>query len=177
MEPTIEFVVIDVETTGLDSSTDEIIEIGALLYMPANHSGMRYRLESMQSLVKPRRNISPFITKLTGITNEMVQRDGRELGSVMEQFEDFIGGRRVVAYNAPFDLRFLRAAGMSLSGPVSCALKMAREAWPGVSSYKLEDIAKIMGLPAVGPSHRTLSDCQHAFFVYITAMRSLGRVE
>ncbi|MBI2960914.1 MAG: 3'-5' exonuclease, partial [Betaproteobacteria bacterium] len=159
-----QFVVVDLETTGLDSSRHEIIEIGAVrVNRDSDHH------TTFQAFIKPSRKIPAKITKITGITQEMIERDGEPLEPVLRQFLEFAGNRRLVFYNAEFDMAFLsRAAartGLKIENEVSCALDMARRAWPRRRSYKLTDLAKSGGLSTDG-AHRALHDCRLTITVY-----------
>lgn len=169
-----EFVVFDLETTGLDPSRDAIIEIGAILYNKASLSNGKLDATTFQALVDPGRPIPSKIVQLTGITDAMVRADGVPPNRALQEFADFIGSHRLVAFNADFDLSFLRAAGLDVSNPTSCALRMSRAAWPGRRSYKLQDLAHSV---QTGATHRALADCQKALIVYVGAVKALGRVE
>lgn len=173
-----EFIVFDLETTGLDATKHEIIEVAALLVTREQVTAKESRVVTFQSLVKPQRKVPAKITTLTGITQEMVDQQGEELENVLRQFLDFVGNRRLVAYNAEFDIGFLQAAlpaiGSTLENPVSCALKMARRAWPGRKSYKLDVLAKKVD---AGQAHRALADCHRALIVYIAAAAQLKSIE
>ncbi len=169
------FVVFDLETTGFSPRKNEIIEIGAVKINRDfdNH-------EIFQALIKPNKEIPRKITEMTGITQEMVDNEGENLASALEEFVNFIEDLRLVAYNADFDMRFIKEALMShditIKNPVSCALKMARRAWPGLKSYKLKDIANIRGLSTEG-NHRALKDCELTITVYSEAAAELGSVK
>ena len=99
-------VVFDTETTGIDFGRDEIIEIGAAAYTTAGEA------ESMDLLIRltPGRRLPPFITQLTGITPEQLEREGAEKADACAAFCALLGtGERTLlaAYNAQFDLNFL----------------------------------------------------------------------
>ena len=81
------FVALDLETTGLDSHRDTIIEIGAVKY-----DGTKI-VDRWQSLINPQRLIPTPIIQLTGITNEMV-RDAPPIKAVIQEFADFVGDMR-----------------------------------------------------------------------------------
>ncbi len=99
-------VVFDTETTGIDFGRDEIIELGAAAYTAAGEA------EHMDLLIQltPGRTLPPFITRLTGITPEQLEREGVEKVAACEDFCALLGtGERTLlaAYNAQFDLNFL----------------------------------------------------------------------
>lgn len=169
-----EFVIIDLETTGLSATNDEIIEIGAIrAYRDSDYH------DTFETLVKPSIPIPSIITKITGISQKMVDDEGVELEEALRDFLEFIGDRRLVAYNMRFDIKFLRNAvkkiGMKITNPTSCALVMARRAWPGLKSYKLTELAKIGGFDT-SSSHRALYDCEITMRVYTTAAVELGSI-
>ena len=80
------FAVIDIETTGLDSAEHEIIEIAAVM---VNRDSTRH--ETFTALVKPEKKLPKKITELTGITNEMLDREGERLNDAMLNFLHFVG--------------------------------------------------------------------------------------
>jgi DNA polymerase III epsilon subunit family exonuclease len=100
--PLREFVFFDFETTGLSPRTDRVIEIAALRVGRAGKV-----LDSYESLIRIDRRLSPFITKLTGISDDMLA-DQRPVKTVMPEFLDFIGNLVVVSYNISFDMGFIR---------------------------------------------------------------------
>lgn len=167
------FVVYDLETTGLEASRHEIIEIGAILVNRDEDEHLTF-----QTLVKPTKRIPKRITELTGITADMVESEGRELHEALTLFREFVGELPLVAFNAEFDDAFLRAACESLAAPhftneVCCALKLARRAWPGRKSFRLSDLARDGNLSAEG-THRALGDCRRTMIVYAAAARQVG---
>ncbi len=167
------FVVFDLETTGLKSDVHEIIEIGAIRVnrYSDNH-------DTFEALVRPSKKIPKRITEITGITQDMVEKDGDSLEIALAQFIEFVGDLPLVSFNAEFDMAFLTAAvqknqaGALANNPVSCAMKMARRAWPGRKSYRLTDLAKDGGLPA-DATHRALGDCKRTVIVYTAAAAKL----
>ena len=167
------FVVFDLETTGLKPDTHEIIEIGAIR---VNRDSDNH--DTFQALVKPTKKIPKKITEITGITQDMVEKDGEPLKVLLPQFLEFVGDLPLVSYNAEFDMAFLTAAirktqaGKQVNNRVSCALKMARRAWPGLKSYRLPDLAKIGNL-SDEDNHRALGDCKRTMIVYTAAAAKL----
>lgn len=94
---------LDVETTGLDRAANEIIEIGICSYDAQDRSISPV----YQSYVKPHQEIKPFITSLTGITEEDV-KDAKGIDEVLEEVLPLIRGGLLVMHNADFDLGFLK---------------------------------------------------------------------
>lgn len=96
-----EYVVVDLETTGLDPYKGcEIIEIG-ITEIISGKIGRNY-----SRFVKPKGIIPSFITDITNITNEMVENEPG-IEDVLPKFRNYIGNRTIVAHNAKFDLKFL----------------------------------------------------------------------
>jgi len=167
------FVVFDLETTGLDKWNDEVIEIGGIRVNRDNDVH-----DTFQTLVRPARQIPRFITRLNGISQEMVERDGMPSQLAIREFANFIQDLPLVSFNAEFDMAFLQKLasqhGIILHKPVSCALKTARLAWPGRNSYRLDDLARDGGLSR-DDTHRALADCRRTLIVYTSAASLLGR--
>lgn len=96
-----EFVVFDLETTGLEPAMHEIIEIGAVKIKNLKIVSKFHRL------IKPRKPVSNFTSNFTGITNQMLEVE-KPIEEVLPQFLSFIEGTVLVAHNADFDYRFIR---------------------------------------------------------------------
>lgn len=156
----VDFVVVDLETTGAHSTENAITEIGAVRVRGGEVIG------EFQTLVRPVGSvISPFVSRLTGITNGMVA-DAPVIESVLPSFLEFMRGAVLVAHNAPFDVGFLRAACLRLDYPwpgprVLDTVSLARKALPRpeVNNHKLATLAAYFGT-AVQPDHRALSDAR-----------------
>ncbi len=158
----------DFETTGLCHVKEVIIEVAAVKYVPGASVHPQ-----MSSLIKIDRPLPRFISRLTGITDQMLNAEGRQMEDVLDEFIEFIGAHDVVAFNVNFDARFLNAAlqrhgRKPLRNSADCALERARAAWPDLDSHKLEKLVAHLGLPKTG-SHRALNDTLHALDVYFLA--------
>lgn len=159
----------DFETTGLCAKKDAIIEVAAVRYVPGAGSHPH-----MQRLIAIDRALPPFITRLTGINDEMLQAQGRRMDEVLDEFIEFIGDHPVVAFNINFDTRFLNAAierhgRRPIQNVGHCALARARAAWPELDSHKLVNVAKHLNLQ-MGTSHRALDDTLLALEVYFHSL-------
>lgn len=97
-----EFVALDVETTGLKPSRQRVIEVAIVRYRDGQPAG------SFETLLNPDRAIPEFITRLTTITNELVE-DAPHFGDVARQAIEFIGDSLIVGHNVRFDIGFLNA--------------------------------------------------------------------
>ncbi len=152
-----EFIVFDVETTGLSAmGGDRIIEIAAVKVRDGKVAGEFY------SLVNPKRALSPEAMLINQITEEMVV-NAPTSQVVLPQLIDFIGGGCVAGHNVRFDLGFV-GYELSLIGrrfkddtPVVDTLKMSRELLPYLSSHKLAYIARSLGI-SIGETHRAMAD-------------------
>ena len=173
------YVVVDLETTGGRPGPGAITEIGAY-----RMEGPRMT-ESFATLVRPRGPISPFVTRLTSITNEMVA-DAPTIERVLPAFRDFLGDAVMVAHNAQFDFTFLdfefrRLFGMGLKNPVLCTLRLSRRFVPSLRRRRLDALAEHFGLSTEG-RHRGLGDARMAaellsIFLDIAAQSGITRVD
>ena len=163
------FVFFDLETTGLSPRGCRIIEMAALRVGEAGAIA-----GSFQALVRINQSLPYFITKLTGITNAMLAR-GERIESVFPRFCEFVGDLPLVAYNASFDMGFLRAEAarqkIRLGNTPVCALAVTRARVPGLSSYKLKMVAEHFGIQE-RQTHRALDDCVMGLRVFAEAMRA-----
>ena len=157
-----EYCVVDIETTGLYSGGDDIIEIGALRYCDG------VLIDSFDSLLQPRVNyygayVSAFITNLTGITNEMLET-APPAAEVLAAFSRFLGDSIIVGYNVNFDVNFLydsfeRHLGLPLSNDFIDILRMAKKLYPSMPHHRLSDMTARFGI-VNAHAHRALSDCE-----------------
>ncbi|MBL0123637.1 MAG: 3'-5' exonuclease [Betaproteobacteria bacterium] len=160
------FAVADLETTGFSAASCEIIEIAAVLVDPdGSITG------EMSVLVKPVKPIPTEITRLTGITQEEVDRAGLALAEALTRFKAAVGGRGVFFHNAPFDRGFLVAgtatSGVRVTNAILDTLPVAQTAWPDLASYKLSTLASYVGVTT--PPHRALADSRAALAVLLAA--------
>ena len=98
-------VALDIETTGLDPKTDAIIEIGAIRF------NNRRIEDEFSTLINPMRNIPEFITRLTGISNGMVQ-NSPVIEDILPELDDFVADLPILGHNVKFDVGFLRQHGL-----------------------------------------------------------------
>lgn len=149
-----EFVVgLDVETTALDPTAGDIIEVAAIRYDFA--SGQE--VGRFERLLSPRQPLTEEITALTGITPAMVA-GMPAFAAVREELRDFIGENTIIfAHNANFDTAWLAEHGLRLTNPVWDTFLLASVAWPEASSYNLGYLARELGVEP-GAEHRAAAD-------------------
>ena len=164
------YVAIDTETTGLDTSWCEIIELAGVKVVDGAV------VETFQELVKPEElPIPEFIEDLTGITSDMLE-DARPIESVLPEFLAFIGDAPIVGQNVTFDMRFIDSytQDMELGAyePVACdTMRVSRVLFPELKHHRLKDnveqCAKVAGeKPSFGDAHRALADAEMASWCY-----------
>lgn len=164
---------VDLETTGFSPRSCQIIEVGALRVDMA--TGAR---ESFSSFVRCGAALPYRITQLTGISDDML--DGAPEGAeVMADLAYFVRGLPIVAYNAGFDMSFLRAAAPEVfeAHASVCALQAARR-YLSLPDYKLATVARHFGVSQAA-AHRALDDCQTTLSIFegiraISGARGLG---
>lgn len=159
------YIVLDVETTGLSHLTDEIIEIGALLVSNGEpRSEFHY-------LVRCQKKLPEHIKELTGITDENLLTNGYELRVVLQKLLEFMKDIPVVCHNTAFDLNFVQAACKKENLPVprnKCidTVILARRKLKRLKDYKLQTIAKELSIDSTG-IHRALNDCYITYGIFI----------
>jgi DNA polymerase-3 subunit alpha (Gram-positive type) len=150
------YVILDIETTGLDSVNNEIIEIGAVKIKK------REVIDSFQCFIKPTKPIPSNITELTGITQSMVE-DAPSINVVLPDFFAFCGDAVLVAHNAPFDLGFIREKarhlGLTINHPVVDTLSLSRELLSDLKRFKLNLVAEHLGVQLKN-HHRANDDAE-----------------
>ena len=151
------FIAFDTETTGLDPASGRIVEIGAVKF---DRRGViaRYNV-----LINPEMPMPEEAGKVNGITDEML-KDKPLIADVFPDFFDFIGTDVLVAHNAPFDINYVnaelkRAGKPPLSNKVVDTRIFAKEVFPGLSSYALQDLAVQFGITAL-EAHRAEDDAR-----------------
>ena len=148
------YVAFDLETTGLSSREDKIIEIGAVLMQNGQE------LDRFQTFVDPQMKLKRETVELTGITDQMLQ-GAPKLEEIFPKFLEFVGDRVLVAHNADFDTGFIRAACEKLGYPYTFTsadtLVLAQNLMPQLNRFKLDVVADALSLPEFN-HHRAADD-------------------
>ncbi|ADL68928.1 DNA polymerase III, alpha subunit [Thermoanaerobacterium thermosaccharolyticum DSM 571] len=163
------FVVFDIETTGLSSINDSIIEIGAVKIKDCQI------VDTFETFVNPQIHISNFITKLTGITDDMVKRYP-PIDEVLPKFLEFIKGSTLVAHNANFDVTFIKTKaknlGIEVDNPVLDTLELSRHMYENLKNYKLDTVAQHLGV-SLENHHRAVDDARATAEIFLKSINKL----
>lgn len=164
-----DFCVLDLETTGLDPSFDEIIEVG-IIKVRNNEI-----VDTYNSLIQPKLYrclddegneiefyIDDFIVELTGITNDMLET-APVLNDIFSDILAFIGDDIIVGHNVNFDINFLYDFAREnqykeINNDYWDSMKLARRILKDLKHHRLRDLAEFFNLDYSG--HRSLNDCK-----------------
>lgn len=162
------YCIVDIETTGGNHSTGKITEIA--IY---KHDGFKI-IDEYQSLLNPEIPIPSFITKLTGIDNQMV-RTAPRFFEVAKEIVEITKGCTFVAHNVGFDYNFIKAEfaqlGYSWELPRVCTVKLSRKAFPGLPSYSLGKLCRELEIP-LNDRHRAAGDAHATTLLFERILRS-----
>lgn len=152
------FVFFDLETTGLNKD-DEVIEIGAIKVVDFEV------ISTFKTFVRPRKLLPRFITNLTGITQEELDR-AQDREKIKEDFKKFIEDAVLVAHNASFDKEFLeRFLEEKVRNEVIDSLELARLIYPEFGSHSLEKLVAALNIKRE-KAHRAFNDALMLYEVF-----------
>ena len=160
----IDYVAIDLETTGLNPVTDTIVEYGAVKVEQGEPT------QTFSALVRQTSPLPPTIAALTGLDDATLEREGLPPGQALADFLAFVGKNPLIGYNVAFDLAFLRAACARYAQPPPTnlcrdLLPLARRKWSDLPNHRLETLAQHFALQP--PPHRALPDALLAHHLYL----------
>lgn len=148
------FAIVDIETTGSWSADTGITEIAILI-----HDTERI-IDSYETLINPGTPVLPFVTKLTGITNEML-RDAPQFHEVAKKIWEMTDDCVFVAHSVNFDYAYINRAFKSLGADFRrkklCTVRLSRKIFPGFHSYSLGNICTSLGIQ-FKDRHRAMGD-------------------
>jgi DNA polymerase III epsilon subunit family exonuclease len=163
------YVAIDVETTGLEAGTDEVIEIAAVKF-----AGDEV-LETFQTLVEPRHSLPLKITRLTGITEEMLAGAPR-FSDAAPKLVQFVKSYPLVGHSVGFDLKMLGAQGMRFAQPSYDTFDLATLLMPRAPAYRLGALAAALGITH-DEAHRALADADATRQVFLHMLRRIEALD
>lgn len=160
-----EWAFLDIETTGLNPKSDEIIEIAILV---ANEVEMK---STWSALIQTEVTVPAMITELTGITSEMLHNGNMDINSALKHLAEIIKDRTVVCYNKKFDINFIEIAYKENDlncpiGKVVDVLSLARKRVRDIQNYKLGSLAEYFEITYEN-RHRALADCEILYEVFL----------
>jgi len=148
------FIIIDIETTGNNYKFGSITELAIF-----QHNGQKIT-NQYSTLVNPGIDIPYYITKLTGINNEMVKNAPR-FHQVAKTIVELTAGRTFIAHNVKFDYGFIKEEfarlGYDYNRKTLCTVQLARKLLPGHKSYSLGKLCSDLGIEING-RHRASGD-------------------
>jgi len=156
------YIIFDLETTGLNPKDDKIIEIGALKYQDNN------LIDSFSILINPKEKLSKKIIEITGITDDML-KDCDTIDNVLPKFLNWIEDYTLIAHNGSFDLGFIENKIKELNLEMINnknidTLYLSRKYITNIENHRLETLKKYFNLNY--DSHRALNDCYITNHVY-----------
>lgn len=151
------FVILDIETDGLDKNTSHIIEIGAV----KAHGG---EFETLEILIEPRKTIPKNISLLTGITESLLESEGIPISQALEKLIAFIGNLPIVGYSIDFDMEFLnhelvQQGKNHITNKSYDLLRFVKKDKMFLDNYKLDTVLKEYEIEEKVP-HRALEDAK-----------------
>lgn len=166
------FTAFDTETTGLDPRTNRVVEVGGIR-MDARGISSRFN-----SLINPNCPMPAEVTKINGITDAMLTGKP-DAKIVIPDFLRFAGDSVLIAHNAPFDISFVNEELNRLGAPliknrVIDTRIFAREVFPGLPNYKLQDLASRFGIVAKD-AHRAEDDARVCLELFLVCMDELRK--
>ncbi len=164
-----EFVAFDLETTGLSSRNDRIIEIGAVVLKNGQE------VDRFQTFVDPERPLDRKIVDLTGISDDML-KGAPKIEEVLPKFLEFIGDRVLVAHNSDFDTGFIRAEcsrlGYEYHYTAADTLILSQNLLTHLNKFKLNIVSNALSLPDFN-HHRAGDDAKTCGLVMAKLMQKL----
>ena len=158
IDPNQTYVVVDVETTGGRPGLHRVTEIGAVKIRGGKI------IEEWSSLINPQRSIPAHITRLTGISQQMVA-NAPVFAEIVDSFETFTGDAIFAAHNVNFDYGFISAEFQMVDRrfrhPKICTCASMRKLYPGHRSYSLKNLCRDFNI-SLESHHRALCDAKAA---------------
>lgn len=165
-----EYVIFDIETTGLNREYNKIIEIGAVKIKCGKI------IDRFSSFVNPREDLKDEIIKLTGITDEMLLNEPDE-DYVLPRFIEFFGDSILVAHNAKFDMGFIKKwaerNNRVIKNTVLDTVGLSRTLFPDMSKHTLNVLAKRLNV-SLENHHRAIDDAEATANIFLKCIEILN---
>jgi len=162
------YAIVDIETTGGHASANGITEIAICI-----HNGKKV-IERYTTLINPKRDIPIYISALTGITNQMVEK-APPFEDVAHDIYHLLNNKIFVAHNVNFDYSFVRhnllASGYDLQSKKLCTVRLGRKIMPGLPSYSLGKLCRHLGIDNES-RHRAAGDAEATAQLFSLLLKS-----
>lgn len=163
-------VALDLETTGLHTEQDAILEVAAIKFQDAQV------IDRFETFVSPGRSIPYRVQRLTGIKPE--QLVGAPLfDSIAKRLQAFLQDYPIVGHSIPFDVGFLRRWGIARFNPLIDTFELATVMLPSLTSYNLGQVAEALGIQVPLDRHRAMVDTVLAMDVFLALHQRLRSVD
>src|SRR5437667_2303389 len=163
-------VALDLETTGLHTEQDSILEVAAIKFQGATI------LDTMETLVAPGRPVPYRVQRLTGITPQQLI-GVPQFDSIAKNLQLFLDDYPIVGHSIPFDVGFLRRRGLVRTNPLIDTFELATVLLPSLPSYNLGQVAEALGVAVAPGRHRAMVDTILAMEVFLALHQRLQTVD
>jgi DNA polymerase-3 subunit epsilon/ATP-dependent DNA helicase DinG len=163
------YISLDLETTGLDAESDEIVEIAAVKFQDGDI------ISTFHSLVNPHRPLPYHIQLLCGITQAEVDA-APPFSALTSELASFLAAHPIIGHNVWFDLGFLAQKGIQVSGPNYDTLELGKILLPQLFEHALGSVARFLGIPCP-IQHRALADAITAKEVFLALLDKASQLD
>jgi len=165
-------VFVDIETTGFSPASSRVLEVGVVRVED------RRVVDTFQTLIHPRAPIAYPITRLTGITNQMVAQ-APPFEHIALELGRRLSGAVFVAHNVSFDYGFIKAEydrlNIAFTPKQLCTVRLSRALYPNAKGHKLQDLISRHQLKTAN-RHRAYDDAEALWQFLQVAQSELGPV-
>ena len=161
---------LDIETTGFEPEQDSLIELSFVI-TDENF----VEIDRLDTLIRPEKSpLNPFVTKLTGITENLLHTEARAWSEVLPQAQEKIGSATIIGHNIGFDIGFLVAYGLPIQkNPWIDTHQLSRILLVNEESYSLETLAQKYGFVHES-AHRAMSDVEANIELYVFLLEKIN---
>ena len=165
------YTIIDIETTGGKFNEEKITEI-AIFKLSKDGNISKYH-----TLINPEKKIQPFVEKLTGLNNKMLENKP-VFGEISQEINSFTKGCIFVAHNVKYDYRVLKKEfsriGMKFQRDLLCTIELSKVVFPKIKSYSLGKLVSNLGIE-INNRHRADGDAEATLNLFIMLKKNIER--
>jgi len=161
------YAIVDIETTGGFAAGNRITEVAVLI-----HDGQEI-VREYSTLLNPMQQIPPYISGLTGITDQMVA-EAPLFEDIADELFEILNDKVFIAHNVQFDYSFIKKAfekaGLNYRAKKLCTVRLTRKAYPGLRSYSLGNLCESLDIP-ITDRHRAMGDARATTVLFDRILR------